>query len=95
MKNTAPVTPFRIDVAEADLADLQRRLATTRYATPAPGDAWEYGTPVGHLRDLVARWQGLDWRAVEERSIRSSRRQKAAVDKETQKTSLQQTESGE
>ena len=61
------VTPFTVHVPQADLDDLRERLAHTRYAASAPGDGWEYGTPTSYLRDMVARWQELDWRAVEDR----------------------------
>jgi pimeloyl-ACP methyl ester carboxylesterase len=61
------VHPFTIAVDDADLADLRRRLASTRFPAAAPGDDWAYGTPVAYLRDMVAAWQELDWRAVEAR----------------------------
>ena len=34
---------------------------------PAPGDGWEYGTPISYLRDMVERWKSFDWRAQEAR----------------------------
>jgi hypothetical protein len=40
------VSPFTVTIPEADLVDLQNRLAHTRLPQPAPGDGWEYGTPV-------------------------------------------------
>ncbi|MBT0994145.1 alpha/beta hydrolase [Cellulomonas sp. DKR-3] len=61
------VHPFRIQVDEAALVDLHRRLAATRFPVAAPGDDWSYGTPVSYLREMVAAWQELDWRAVEAR----------------------------
>jgi len=61
------IRPFQIAVPEDALADLHRRLAHTRFPTPAPGDSWEYGTPVGYLQDMVARWLEFDWRAQEKR----------------------------
>src|SRR5690349_8110482 len=61
------VQPFTVAVPDADLADLQARLDRTRLARPAPGDAWEYGTPVAYLRQAVEAWRALDWRAVEAR----------------------------
>ncbi|MGF0114930.1 epoxide hydrolase family protein [Promicromonospora sp. Marseille-Q5078] len=59
--------PFTVHVPQADLDDLQERLERTRFAPAAPGDSWEYGTPESYLRDMVERWKGLDWRAVEAR----------------------------
>ena len=34
------ITPFVIDVPQADLADLRTRLDRTRFAPAAPGDSW-------------------------------------------------------
>jgi epoxide hydrolase len=66
-KKTAPATirPFRIEVAQADLDDLQARLARTRLPQPAPGDDWDYGTPNAWLGDALEAWKSFDWRAVE------------------------------
>jgi len=61
------IRPFTITIPEDALADLHSRLARTRYAVEAPGDAWDYGTPTSYLRDMVARWQEFDWRAQEAR----------------------------
>jgi microsomal epoxide hydrolase len=57
---------FRVAVADDELVDLRRRLATTRWPEPIPGTGWEYGVDVGWLRDLCAHWaEGFDWRAAE------------------------------
>jgi pimeloyl-ACP methyl ester carboxylesterase len=61
------VRPFIVRIDQAALDDLQRRLAGTRFPTPAPGDDWAYGTPLSYLREMVAAWQSFDWRAQEER----------------------------
>ncbi|WP_392545036.1 epoxide hydrolase family protein [Oryzobacter telluris] len=61
------VTPFTVAVPDADLADLHARLDRTRFPRPAPGDDWTHGTPVSYLREAVAAWRALDWRAVERR----------------------------
>jgi len=61
------IRPFTIAIPDEALEELRRRLAATRFPEPAPGDGWEYGTPVSYLRDMVARWQELDWRAEEAR----------------------------
>ena len=59
--------PFAVHVPQTDLDDLRERLERTRFAPAAPGDSWEYGTPESYLRDMVERWKGFDWRAVEAR----------------------------
>lgn len=61
------IRPFTVAVSDADLADLHHRLDRTRFAQPAPGDDWGYGTPVSYLRTAVEAWRALDWRAVERR----------------------------
>src|SRR4051812_36875495 len=61
------IRPFTIDIPEASLEDLRTRLAATRYPAPAPGDGWDYGTPVSYLQDMVERWKEFDWRAQEAR----------------------------
>ena len=68
MPGTAEITPFTIDVPQADLDDLQERLARTRFAQDLPGAGWDYGTPTDVLREYVTAWRdGFDWRAVEQR----------------------------
>ncbi|MET0735241.1 MAG: epoxide hydrolase family protein [Microbacterium sp.] len=62
------IRPFRVDIAQDDLDDLQRRLERTRLPQPAPSDDWESGTPNDYLAEAVERWRtGFDWRAVEAR----------------------------
>ncbi|MGH3705310.1 MAG: epoxide hydrolase family protein [Agromyces sp.] len=70
MTNTTPHTgirPFTIDVAQADLEDLEERLARTRLPQPAPADDWDTGTPNSYLREAVEAWRAFDWRATEAR----------------------------
>ena len=60
------VAPFTIHVADADLADLNERLARTRFPDEIPGADWSYGTSRGYLESLVRYWRdGFDWRAQE------------------------------
>lgn len=62
------VTPFRIAVPEADLADLRERLRRTRWPEPETVDDWSQGVPLAHLQALCAYWaDGYDWRATEAR----------------------------
>jgi len=57
---------FEISVDDAVLEDLQRRLAAARFPDQIDDTGWEYGTPVGYVRDLVGYWQnGYDWRVQE------------------------------
>jgi pimeloyl-ACP methyl ester carboxylesterase len=60
------ITPFRIEVPDDVLADLNERIRRTRWPDPAPGPAWEQGTDLAYLRELLAYWaDGFDWRAQE------------------------------
>src|SRR6478609_7809111 len=62
------IRPFRVEISQEQLDDLQERLARTRLPEPVPGDDWDYGTPNSYLRDAIERWRtDFDWRAVEER----------------------------
>ena len=63
---TAPVTPFRVAVPDADLEDLRARLARTRFPDPATVDDWSQGVPLPWLREVVAYWrERYDWRRAE------------------------------
>ncbi|HLT61312.1 MAG TPA: epoxide hydrolase N-terminal domain-containing protein, partial [Microlunatus sp.] len=68
MTNSNDIRPFRIEIPQADLDDLQQRLARTRLPQPAPTDDWEYGVPNSYLTETVEYWRtGFDWRAQEAR----------------------------
>jgi pimeloyl-ACP methyl ester carboxylesterase len=72
----ADIRPFRIDVPQDDLDDLQYRLTHTRWANELPPEergsgsqagpvppGWEYGVPVSYVKKLVEYWSdGYDWR---------------------------------
>ncbi len=60
--------PFRIDVPQADLDDLHERLDRTRWPEELPGSGWDYGVPLGYLRELAGEWRHrYDWRVHEAR----------------------------
>ncbi|VFA90555.1 Epoxide hydrolase N terminus [Nocardia farcinica] len=64
------LTPFRIDIPQADLDDLRNRLAHTRWPSPVPGrdDRTDFsrGIPPAYLKELAEYWRdGFDWRAQE------------------------------
>jgi pimeloyl-ACP methyl ester carboxylesterase len=77
------ISPFRIDIPQADLDDLRDRLTRTVFAEPAPASAgpapdvppgmqrppgWEHGVSNEYVRRLVEYWRtGYDWRAWEAR----------------------------
>lgn len=64
------ITPFRIQIPQAELDDLRERLARTRSPHPVPGagEQWDHGIPQAYLAELAAYWaDGFDWRAHETR----------------------------
>jgi pimeloyl-ACP methyl ester carboxylesterase len=62
------ILTFLLDVPEAQLADLRRRLRATRWPEPEPVPDWSQGVPLAYLRDLCEYWaQGYDWRPAEAR----------------------------
>ncbi|MGC4879170.1 epoxide hydrolase family protein [Micromonospora sp. DT43] len=60
--------PFRVQIPEAQLNDLSRRLAEARWPEKLPDVGWERGVPTSYLKNLVDYWRtDFDWRAVEAR----------------------------
>jgi pimeloyl-ACP methyl ester carboxylesterase len=64
--HTDAIRPFRLDVPQADVDDLQERLARVRWPAILPGGGWERGVPLDYLRGLAEYWRaGYDWRRHE------------------------------
>jgi len=60
--------PFRIEIPQADLDDLRRRIAATRWPEDSPGAAWARGVPLEYLKELAEYWRTrYDWRSAEAR----------------------------
>jgi epoxide hydrolase len=60
--------PFRVEIPQADLDDLHRRLADTRWPDELPDVGWDRGVPLSYIRELADYWRtNYDWRAVEAR----------------------------
>ena len=58
--------PFRVDVSDEVLDDLQTRLQLTRWADDFANEDWRYGTNTAYLKELVAYWiEQYDWRRHE------------------------------
>ena len=58
--------PFVINISDAALADLRRRLELTRWPDEMPGVGWDYGANLDYIKELVEYWRtGFDWRAQE------------------------------
>ena len=60
------VEPFSVSVSEDILSDLRTRIHNTRWPNQIPGIAWDQGTELGYLRQLLNCWANeFDWRAQE------------------------------
>jgi microsomal epoxide hydrolase len=60
------MTPFRIQIPQTDLDDLQRRLATTRWPSGVQDAGWARGVPMAYLKELVEYWRTeYKWRQAE------------------------------
>jgi microsomal epoxide hydrolase len=60
------IVPFHLAIPAADLADLQSRLAATRWPDAETVADTSQGPQLAKLRALVARWRdGYDWRRCE------------------------------
>ena len=65
-RQPARTPPAPIHVPDEVLADLQRRLKSTRWPDDAGNEDWYYGVHRGCLEELVDYWRsGYDWRAAE------------------------------
>lgn len=60
------IHPFKINIPQADLDDLQARLARTRWPNELPGAGWSRGVPLSYLQALAEYWRtSYDWRKHE------------------------------
>ncbi|MEV4625744.1 epoxide hydrolase family protein [Micromonospora sp. NPDC049523] len=60
--------PFRIEIPQADLDDLQRRLENTRWPSELPEVGWNRGVPLEYLKELTNYWRtSYNWRDAEAR----------------------------
>jgi len=58
--------PFTLEIPQAALDDLNRRLDTVRWPERETVDDWTQGVPLDHVRRLVAYWRDrYDWRRCE------------------------------
>jgi pimeloyl-ACP methyl ester carboxylesterase len=58
--------PFKLEIPDADIEDLKRRLRRARFPDQAPDAPWAYGTDVDYMKALVSWWQDqFNWRAQE------------------------------
>ena len=62
------IQPFRIDIPQTAVDDLNDRLAETRWPSELADNGWSRGVPVDYLRGLAKHWRTrYDWRQHEAR----------------------------
>src|SRR5438045_4389717 len=80
MESSLPVTPFSIQIEAEILSDLRERIRKTRWPDQAPGAAWEQGTDLEYLRQLLAYWaEEFDWQA-QERELNAATQFRTEID---------------
>src|SRR5882724_9605225 len=61
------ITPFRVEIADADLTDLRDRLRRTRWPEPATVADWSQGVPLAYLQEFCRYWaEDYQWRVREQ-----------------------------
>ncbi len=62
------IRPFKINISGDVLADLQQRLAMTRWPEAETAEDWEQGVPLSYLQKFCDYWQhSYDWRSREKK----------------------------
>ena len=60
------ITPFTVEISDAALEDLQRRLRDARWPDQLPDAGWDYGAEMGYIQELARYWADeYDWRTAE------------------------------
>ena len=60
------ITPFTVEVPDAALEDLHRRLSGARWPDQLPDAGWDYGAEMGYVQELARYWANeYDWRDAE------------------------------
>ena len=52
---------FRVSILWGDLDDLREWLAQTRWPDELPGVGWDYGVPLGYVRQLADVYEFFRW----------------------------------
>ena len=61
-----PIIPFKVEVADHILQDLNERLDRTRWPDEISSSGWDYGSNLDYTKELVEYWRTtFDWRSQE------------------------------
>lgn len=67
----ASIEPFRVEISDAQIADLRERLTRTRWPDQLTDTGWELGTDSAFLRELCEHWSTrFDWDRFQDRCNR-------------------------
>ena len=62
----AKIKPFKINIDQAEIDDLQSRLHNTRWSGEVKGADWTRGVPLAYLKKIARYWETkFDWRKAE------------------------------
>ena len=62
----AEIEPFQVNVPDAEIEELKRRLQVTRLPDELEAAEWDLGSPLQDIRRLARYWkEGFDWRKAE------------------------------
>ena len=50
------IRPFKVEITESDITDLQQRLAMTRWPEAETPDDWSQGIPLAYTQEIAAYW---------------------------------------
>ena len=60
------ITPFKINIDNRQLADLNQRLEQTRWPDAETPNDWSQGIPLAYMQEIIEYWKNsYDWRARE------------------------------
>ncbi|WP_372631170.1 epoxide hydrolase family protein [Cohnella sp.] len=60
------IRPYRIEIPQGELDDLNHRLALTRWPDEISGSGWNYGASLSFVKELAEHWRtSFDWRKQE------------------------------
>src|ERR1700722_6235267 len=65
-ENMKKLQPFKIDIPQGVLDDLQVRLRNTRWPAEINGSGWNYGSSLTYMKELTSYWLNqYNWREQE------------------------------